>query len=48
MLLTWLRQAWTGDAASDITDKGDVLRLTARGYMELTSLYVRMIPMAVS
>lgn len=45
--MTWLRQAWTGDAASDITDKADVLRLTASGYMELTSLYVHMISIAV-
>lgn len=45
--MTWLRQAWTGDAASDITDKGDVLRLTASGYIELTSLYVHMISIAV-
>lgn len=41
--MTWLRQAWTEEEASDITDKGDVLRLAASGYMELTSLYVHLI-----
>lgn len=41
--MTQLRQAWTGEEASDITDKGDVLRLAASGYMELTSLYVHLI-----
>lgn len=44
--MTWLRQAWTGEEASDITDKGDVLRLAASGYMELTSLYVHLISIA--
>lgn len=41
--MTWLRQAWTREEASDITDKGDVLRLAASGYMALTSPYVRLI-----
>lgn len=27
--MTWHREAWTGEEASDITDKGDVLRLAA-------------------
>ena len=45
-LMTWLRQAWTGEEASDITDKGDVLRLAASGYTELTSLYVHLITIA--
>lgn len=45
--MTWLRQAWTGEEASDITDKGDVLRLAASGYVELTSLYVHLISIAV-
>lgn len=29
VLMTWHREAWTGEEASDITDKGDVLRLAA-------------------
>lgn len=45
--MTWLRQAWTGEEASDITDKGDALRLDAGGYVELTSLYVHLISIAV-
>lgn len=45
--MTWLRQAWTGEDASDITDKGDVLRLAASGYTGLTTLYVHMVSIAV-
>lgn len=44
--MTWLRQPWTGEEASDITDKVDVLRLAASGYIELTSLYVQLISIA--
>lgn len=46
-LMTWLRQAGTGEEASDITDKGDVLRLAASVYVELTSPYVHLISIAV-
>lgn len=46
--MTWLRQAWTGEEASDITDKVDILRLAASGYMEVTSLYVHSISIAAS
>lgn len=35
-----------GGEASDITDKGDALRLAASGYIELTSLYVYLISIA--
>lgn len=45
--MTWLRQAWTGEDASDITDKGDVLRLAASGYTGLTTLYVHIVSIAV-
>lgn len=45
-LMTWLRQALTGEEASDITDKGDVLRLGTTVYMDLTSLYVHLISIA--
>lgn len=44
--MTRLRQAWTGGEASDITDKGDVLKLAASGYVELTSRYVHLISIA--
>lgn len=44
--MTWLRQAWTREEANDIKDKGDVLRLAASGYVELTSLYVHLISIA--
>lgn len=44
--MTWLRQAWTREEASDITDKADVLRLAACGYMGLSSLYVYLISIA--
>lgn len=44
--MTWLRHAWTGEEASDITDKSDVLRLAASRCMELTSLYVHLISTA--
>lgn len=44
--MTWSRQAWTGEEASDITDKVDVLRLAPSGYMELTSQYVHLISIA--
>lgn len=45
--MTWLRQAWTGEEASDITDKGGVPKLAASGYMELTSLYVHLISIGI-
>lgn len=45
--MTWLRQAWTGEDASDITDKGDVLKLAASGYTGLTTLYVHIVSIAV-
>lgn len=45
--MTWLRQAQTGEDASDITDKGDAFRLGASGHIELTILYVCIISMAV-
>lgn len=45
--MTWLRQAWTGEDANDITDKGDVLRLAASGYTGLTTLYVHIVSIAV-
>lgn len=45
--MTWLRQAWTGEDASDITDKGDALKLAASGYTGLTTLYVHIVSIAV-
>lgn len=45
--MTWLRQAWTGEDASDIKDKGDILRLAASGYTGLTTLYVHIVSIAV-
>lgn len=44
--MTWMRQAWAGEEASDITDNSDVLRLAASGYMELTTLCMRLISTA--
>lgn len=44
--MTWLRQAWTWEEVSDITDKGDALRLAASGDMDLTKLYVHLISIA--
>lgn len=38
-----LRHAWTGKEASDITDKGDLLGLTASRHTELTSPYMHLI-----
>ncbi len=46
--MTWLRQAWTEEEASDITDNGDALRLAASGYVQLSSRYVHLISIAVT